>query len=364
MRIEDIETPALVIDLDILDQNIRTMKDKLSGTKCSLRPHAKAHKSAFVAHKQIKEGGAIGVTCQTLDEAEAMTLGGIDDILLTNMVVTPSKINRVLNVLQHSKIAVTVDNAENVRMIADAAEKRKQVVGLVVEVNVGQNRTGVPPGRPALDLAQEIVKERSLDFKGLMGYEGHLQCSIPDFSERKAKCEETLAPLIKTKDMILDSRIPVEIVTAGGTGTYNITSKIEGVTEIQPGSYVTMDHRYRMMETCGRDFPSSLSVLATVVSRPSSERAVVDMGWKSIGIEYQIFNWDGMPQTKNHDGVTYSPGGDEHGILSLKGSSLDLKIGDKIEFIPAHCNTTLNLYGRFYGIRKGSVEIVCPTARR
>jgi D-serine deaminase-like pyridoxal phosphate-dependent protein len=363
MLIEEIETPALLIDLDILEKNIATMKDKMAGKRASFRPHAKAHKSPFVAHKQIRSG-AIGVTCQTIDEAEAMALNGIQDILLTNMIVTPSKIKRVLNLLAHSKIAVTVDNEDNIRAIASEAVKNGRALDLVVEINVGQNRTGVSPGRAALDLALEISKHPYLRFKGLMGYEGHLQCSIPDFEERKKKTKEAIAPLIETKDMIIDAHIPVEIVTAGGTGTYNITSDIEGVTEIQPGSYVTMDHRYRMIDTCGRDFGCSLSLLTTVVSRPSSDRAVIDLGWKSVGLEYQIIGWQGMPEAKGVEGITYSPGGDEHGLLKLKGTSQDLRIGNKIEFIPAHCDSALNLYSKFYGIRKGEVEAICQITRR
>jgi D-serine deaminase-like pyridoxal phosphate-dependent protein len=364
LLVEEIETPALLIDLDILEKNIATMKEKMSGKKSSFRPHVKAHKSPFIAHKQIRSG-AIGITCQTIDEAEVMARNGIQDILLTNMVVTTSKIGRILNLLAYSKVAVTVDNEQNVRALASEAAKKGRTLDVVVEINVGQNRMGVPPGKPALDLALEINRHPSLHFKGLMGYEGHLQCSIPNFEERKRKTHEALAPLIETKDLLVNSHIPVEIVTAGGTGTYNITSDIGGVTEIQPGSYVTMDHRYRMIETCGRDFDCSLSLLATVLSRPSGDRAIVDLGWKSVGLEYQILGWQGMPQAKKDlDGITYSPGGDEHGILSLKGRSQDLRIGDKIEFIPAHCDTALNLYGSFYGTRRGEVEVVCPIARR
>jgi D-serine deaminase-like pyridoxal phosphate-dependent protein len=363
LQVEEIETPALLIDLDILEKNIATMNEKLSSKKCDLRPHVKAHKSAFVAHKQIASG-AIGVTCQTIEEAEGIALAGVNDVLLTNLAVNQSKIIRVLNILGHSKISITVDNVANVRCLAREAEKGHKKLGVVVEVNVGQNRTGVAPGKPALDLVHEVVKHPSLEFKGLMGYEGHLQCSIPNFEERRKKCNEALCPLVETRDLVEDARIQIEMVTAGGTGTYNITSEIHGITEIQPGSYVTMDHRYRMMNTCGKDFGCSLSVLATVDSKPAKERAVIDLGWKSVGLEYQIFGWQGMPIAKNLDGVTYTPGGDEHGILTLSGENADLKLGDKIEFIPSHCDTTLNLHGKFYGVRKGEVELVCPTIRR
>ena len=363
MQIEEIETPALLIDLDILEKNIATMREKLSSKKCGYRPHVKAHKSAFVAHKQLANG-AIGVTCQTIEEAEAMALSGVPDILLTNMVVSRGKIKRVLNLLHHSKIMVTVDSLENAKALASEAEKSHQVLDIVVEINVGQNRTGVAPGNAALDLVREVTGQRSLHFKGLMGYEGHLQCSIPDFEERKKKCGEALSHLLLTKELVEDEHIDVEIVTAGGTGTYNIASEITGITEIQPGSYVTMDHRYRMIDTCGKDFGCSMSVLATVISRPTNNRAVIDLGWKSVGLEYQILGWEGMPVAKNLEGVSYSPGGDEHGILTLSGLSENLRLGERVEFIPSHCDTTLNLHGSFYGVRRDDVEVICPTVRR
>ena len=365
MNVKEISTPALLLDLDVVDQNVRTLSAYFRGKKCGYRPHVKAHKSPFIAHKQL-EAGATGFASQTLDEAEVMALNGIPEILITHMIVSPEKIRRLMVLAKHSKMMVTVDSSENVKALATAARENGVNVGVVVEINVGQNRTGVPPLRPALELAKVVEAQRGITLNGIMGYEGHLQCSIPDFEERKKKCVETLAPLIETRDMMLDAGVSVGMVSSGGTGTYNIASEIPGVTEIQPGSYVTMDHRYRLMQTCGSDFGCVLTVLATVVSKPSSSRAIVDMGWKACSIEYQIFGWQGMPKPKSLLGVEYSPGGDEHGILTVKDSGVNLNLGDKLEFIPSHCDTTVNLHDKFYGTRNDQVELVIdiPGRRR
>jgi len=365
MGLHEVNTPALLIDLDVMEANIRKLPEQLRGKRCAYRPHSKAHKSPFIAHKQI-QAGANGIACQTLDEAEVMVFGGVPEILLTHMVVTPEKISRLVNLARHSRFLVTVDCAENVKAIGSAASLQGVEIGVLVEIDVGQKRTGVPPLKPAVELAQVAQHQRGVTFRGIMGYEGHLQCSILDFNERKRKCEEALAPVIETRDKLVDAGLPVEIVSSGGTGTYNIACDIAGVTEIQPGSYVIMDGRYHLIETCGRDFGCALSVLATVVSKPTSTRAIVDMGWKACSVEYQIFGWDGMPHPKNLSGVDYWVGGDEHGVLTIKDSGVQLSLGDKIEFIPSHCDTTVNLHDKFYGVRKGEVEMVCdiPARRR
>lgn len=365
LDLNEINTPALLIDLDVMEANIRKLSEHLRGKKCGYRPHAKAHKSPFIAHKQIR-AGAGGIACQTMDEAEVMGFNGIPEILLTHMIVTPDKIRRLVNLAKHTKVMVTVDCAENVKALASAASQNGVDLGVMVEIDVGQKRTGVPPLKPVLELTKVVQQNRGVTFRGIMGYEGHLQCSIPEFEERKRKCLETLTPVTETRDLLLDAGLPVEIVSSGGTGTYNITCDVPGVTEIQPGSYVIMDGRYRLIQTCGSDFGCALSVLATVVSKPTSTRVIVDMGWKACSVEYQIFGWQGMPQPKSLSGVEYWVGGDEHGVLTIKDSGLKLNLGDKIEFIPSHCDTTVNLHDRFYGMRNGQVELVCdiPARRR
>ena len=362
MQIEELPTPCIIVDLDILEKNIETMAAYCKSVKRNLRPHVKAHKSAFIGKKQIA-AGAIGLCAQTLEEAEAMILGGLDHVLLTNMLITENSINRFLNLRRNSEVIATVDNLEGVEVLGRAARHRGITAGVLVEIDVGQKRTGVEPGNAVAKLALEVSRTEGLEFKGIMGYEGFLQLSIPEFEKRKIEVHKALDGISESIKALNKIGLVPEIVTSGGTGTYNITGEFEGVTEIQPGSYVTMDHMYNGMKTCGTDFKNSLSVVSTVVST-SSDRVVVDMGWKAASVEYQIFGWDGMPHPLELEGATYFPGGDEHGILKFPSDSKRPKLGDRVKFIPSHCDTTLNLYSKFYGVRGDAVEIVCPIARR
>lgn len=365
LRIEELPTPCLLVDLEILEKNIETMAKYCKSVNCGLRPHAKAHKSPLIARKQLN-AGAIGLCVQTLEEAEAMILSGIDRILLTNIIASENAINRFLNLRRNGEIMTTVDSLEGVEILGRAARHRGLVVDVLVEVNVGQNRTGVRPGEPAAKLASALARNEGLKFKGLMGYEGFLQLSIPELEKRKTDVYRALDGLTRSIQSVRAAGLEPEVVTSGGTGTYNITSRYDGVTEIQPGSYVMMDHRYNLMQTCGTDFQNSLTILSTVVST-HADRVIVDMGWKAASVEYQIFGWDGMPHAMDLAGAKYSPGGDEHGILKFDGAKSGQerpKIGDRIKFIPSHCDTTLNLHSKFYGVRGDRVEVVCEIAKR
>ncbi len=370
LNIEEIPTPSIVIDLDILEENIRKMAQYCRSVKCNLRPHAKAHKNPFVARKQI-EAGAVGLCCQTLEEVEALVLGGVNsEILFTNMVSTKTAIERLLTLCKNGDVMITLDSLENGENLARAARHRGLVLDFILEVNVGQNRTGSEPGEEAASLAFELSRTEGLRFRGLMGYEGHLQTSIPEFDKRKKEVHSALSKLQKSIEEARKLGLDPEIVTAGGSGTYNITAEVPGVTEIQPGSYIVMDARYNLIDTLGRDFKNSLFLISSVVSTRGDDRVIIDMGWKACSLEYQIIGYDGMPKAVGYDPgeITYSPGGDEHGILKIAQgveASRRPKLGDRIKFIPSHCDTTVNLYSKFYGVRKkGEVEIVCPIARR
>ncbi len=362
MRIEDLQTPCLLVDLDILEQNIRTMADYCAGQKIGLRPHVKGIKNPLLAKKQL-EAGAIGLACQTMEEVEAMALNGLGPILLTHGLASGDAVERFLNLSKHVQMMVTVDGLESAELLGRAALHRNQVAGVVVEVNVGQNRTGVEPGEEAAELAVAVSRIGGLKFRGLMGYEGHLQVSIPEFEKRRAEDRLALGKLGQSVEAVKRKGLEVEMVSSGGTGTYNIAPEFGVATEIQPGSYVMMDHRYNRVQTCGTDFGNALTILTTVVSTPNLKQAVVDLGWKGCGVEYSIFGWDGLPKPML-DGVTYGLAGDEHGILKVDDASVRPRFGDKVRFVPSHCDTTLNLYGRFYGVRRGEVEIVLPVARR
>ncbi len=350
------------MDLDVLERNITKMADFTRSKRCGLRPHAKSHKSPFIAKKQISSG-AVGICCQTLVEAEAMIMNGIDHVLLTHNLASEVMIERFLGLRKNGDIKILVDGQENSEILAKAARRLGLSIDVLVEVNIGNNKAGQEPGEPAAKFASWVSKVEGLNFKGLQCYEGNLQLSFPDFEVRKKQAVPALQKITDTINALKKLGLEPDIVTGGGTGTYNITAGYPGVTDIQPGSYIMMDRRYSEIETAGSDFDQAMTVLSTVVSTPTDTKAIIDMGWKAVGVEYEIFGWGGMPKPMI-EGASYSTGGDEHGVLKFDSSSKRPKVGDRVRFIPAHCDTTLNLYGSFYGVRADNVEVTCPVARR
>ncbi len=345
---DEIETPALLIDLDAMDRNISKMAEYFRGVKSKLRPHAKTHKSPIIARKQL-DAGARGITCQKLGEAEVMVATGIKDILITNEVVDPEKIERLVNLSKHSQIIVAVDDLTIARATSEAALRNNVKQDIVVEVDVGINRCGVQPGKPTIDFTRKLIKLGGLNFRGLMGYEGPF-FNIPEFEKRRLEANKRNRLLVETRDTLENIGIDVEVVSAGATGTYNITGEYPGITEVEAGSYVFMDTTYRKLEGVG--FECALTLLVTIISRPTPDRAVVNAGMKGVTQEF------GMPQVKGMDGVQVYSLSEEHGNVKLTSPSRRLRIGDKVELIPSHCCTTVNLHDRYYGIRKGRLEVV------
>jgi D-serine deaminase-like pyridoxal phosphate-dependent protein len=352
--IGDIDTPALLIELDAMERNIRTMADTFSTLPAKLRPHVKTHKCPIIAHKQIA-AGAIGVTCAKLGEAEAMIEAGIRNVLVANEVVGEPKVTRLVNAAKHSDIIVAVDDARNVRHLAEAARAKGVTLNVVIEVEVGNNRCGVQPGEATLGLAREIARHGHLRLVGLLGYEGHCQF-IQKLEERRAKANEAMGKLVSSREMLEDARFDVEIVSAGGTGTHMVTGRYPGVTEVEAGSYVFMDAKYSTIEGLDQ-FRHALTVLSTVISRPKPDLAVCDAGLKAITFEF------GRPPVKGMEGVEYLAPSEEHGRLKLDPDS-DLKPGDKIEFIVTHCCTNTNLYDQFHCVRDGRLEAIWRIAAR
>ena len=351
---EEIDTPALLIDLDVFEANIRTMADFFKTVNAELRPHAKTHKTPIIAHKQL-EAGAIGITCAKLGEAEAMVHAGIRDVLIANQVVGSQKIARLINLAKNSEIMVAVDDADNVDPLSAAAEAKGVTLRVLIEVSTGMGRCGAMPGEPTLTLAQHILKSKGLKFEGLMGYEGHT-VARPDLIERKIETGKAVELLIDTKHFLEDNGIAVGIMSGGGTGTHAITGSYPEMTEIQAGSYVFMDSTYHNVEGVGERFPCSLTLLTTVVSRPEPTRVIVDSGMKVLTKEF------GIPQPLA-EGLEMRGLSEEHGTMDAE-PSVDLKPGDKVEILPSHCCTTVNLHDRYYGVRNGIVESVWEIAAR
>ncbi len=325
-----------------------------------LRPHGKAHKSPIVAKKQLQYG-AMGQCAAKLGEAEVLVHGGIKDVLITAPVVGRRKIERLLalNAIT-SDIKVVSDSAVNLQEIAAAAALKGMRIKVLVDVNVGQNRTGVDTPEEAVALAALIAKERGLELAGIQGYGGSNQ-HIVGFENRRAIELLALERAVAARRAVEKAGFHVGILTVGGTGTYNIDTEVPEVTEIQPGSFIFMDAHYSSIGGSGSDrfsdFENALSVYTTVISHPSKGRAITDAGNKALSTD------ESMPVPKGLTGVEYRPGGDEYGILELKQPSQPLAVGDKVEFIPGHCDTTVNLFNLFYAVRKGTVEAVVAHRR-
>lgn len=352
--IDEIDTPALVIDLPAMERNLKRMADFFADKQAKLRPHAKTHKCAIIAQKQLEAGNAVGVTCAKLGEAEMLVAGGIKDVLIANQIIGKQKIARLMGLVRHANMMVAVDDPGNVAELGAAAVDAGVQLRVLVEVNVGMNRCGVEPGDPALSLARFVAETKGLRFTGLQGYEGHLVMN-PSPEERRQKALAAMQTLVDTRRYIESSGLPIAIVSGGGTGTYNVTSTVPGMDEIQAGSYVFMDTKYRSV---GIDFECALTVLATVISRPTPTIAVTDAGLKVATQEF------GLPELKNVPGASLSRLSEEHGKIEFAEPDRDLKIGDQVEYIVSHGCTTINLHDRYFGVRDGRLEAVWDIAGR
>lgn len=332
----EIDTPALLINHEKLDRNIQKMAAFFRGGHAKLRPHSKTHKCAQIARKQIA-AGAVGITCAKLGEAEALAEGGIGDILIANQIVGPIKIARLMGLARRCRVAVVVDDAANVRALSEAASAAGVTLGCLVEVNVGMNRCGVEPGEPVLALARLVAESAGLTFSGLQAYEGHLQNLMP-FEERRARVLVDMQKAVDARRYVEQAGLAVPLISGGGTGTFTVSGRMAGIDEIQAGSYATMDAKYHSV---GADFENALTLLVTVISRPRGDLAVVDAGMKAVTPEF------GVP-TVLVEGATFKGFSEEHGTLALEGAARSLRPGDKIELIPAHGCTTINLHDQFY----------------
>jgi D-serine deaminase-like pyridoxal phosphate-dependent protein len=347
--ISQVDTPSLLLDLDALRANIDRLAAYFKDRHCRLRPHFKSHKCTAIAKLQM-QAGAVGITCAKLGEAEVLADAGIRNILIANQIVGPLKIARLVDLAKRAEPIVAVDSTENVRMLSDFAIKANVTIGVLVEVDIGMNRCGVKPGAPTLELARIVSASPGLKFKGLQGYEGHI-VDLRDEKERTEKVRAALGPLIETRRLIEESNIPVEIVTGGGTGTYTITGNFPGMDEVQAGSYACMDWWYSDIRP---EFRQAQAVLTTVISRPSAEMAIVDVGRKGIGAEF------GPPRVKDITGAAVSKfASEEHAGVSFAEPS-NIPVGGRIELIPSHGCTTCNLYREYIVHRNGIVTDVWP----
>jgi D-serine deaminase-like pyridoxal phosphate-dependent protein len=358
----EIPTPALLLDLDRFERNIQKMAAHVKAAGKKLRPHSKTHKCPEIARRQVA-AGAVGVCVAKVGEAEAMAAAGVRNLLITTEVVGPEKIGRLLGVLRRQpETLVVVDHPDNVQELADAMTRAGLVLNVLVDVDVGGRRTGAQPGEPALELARRVRTNPALNLRGLQGYAG--QCAhVPGFEERRRTSKRWMGRLMKTRELFERHGLPVDIVSGGSSGTFNIDVELPGLTELQAGSYCVMDLDYRRIGSprgaAYDDFEMALTVLTTVVSVPTAEMAMVDAGFKAFSTDRPF-----VPEAVEWPGVEYSWAGDEHGRLMTAEPGRLPRLGQQIEFFPPHCDPTINLYDRIYAMRGDKVEAVWEVSGR
>jgi len=342
----DIETPALLVDLNVMERNLETMARFFRNRPAKLRPHFKNHRVLELAARQMAYG-AIGMTCARQWEAERLANFGIRDILIANEIAGEVPLARFVELSREVPVLVGVDNPKVVMGLARLSRDRKTDINVLVDVDLGLKRCGVAPGEPAATLAKTIV-ESGLKFRGLMGYEGHLQ-PLPPGPDKQRVVTEAMRALATTKSLIEAEGIAVGIVSCGGTGDYSIAGAFPGVTENQAGSYLLMDTWYAPFAP---DFHVAVSVLATVISTTEGERLVVDAGCKVISGER------GLPSVKGISGLKLKALHAEHAPIEIQDRDVHVEVGDKIEIAVHYHDGTINLHRRMYGIRNGEVERV------
>ena len=359
--VDAIDTPALVLELDAFEASLARMADFVRGSRVRLRPHAKSHKCPEIAKRQVALG-AVGICAQKTSEAEAFVDAGIGDVLVSNEVVGRAKLDRLARLAKRAKVSVCCDDAANARDISAAARAAGTTLDVLIEVDVGQHRCGVEPGEPAAALAKEIASLPGLRFAGLHAYHGGAQ-HLRSVEERRAAIEGAAALARATKWLIQSRGIPCPTVTGAGTGTFPFERSSGVYDEIQPGSYVFMDADYNRNAWAdpAESFPKfeqSLFVLATVMSTPAPDRAVVDAGLKASSID------SGMPTLVGWPGVEYAKASDEHGVLAIAAGTLGPSLGERVRLVPGHCDPTVNLYDWIVCVRAGRVEALWPIAAR
>ena len=347
-RLDEVDTPALVLDLDAFEANLATL-NRAIGKRVRVRAHAKTHKCPEIAQRQIA-AGAVGVCCQKVSEAEALVEGGVRDVLVSNEIVGAQKIARLAALAERARIGVCVDNPANLQDLKNS----KAHLDIYIELEVGMARCGIAPGEPAVALAREITG--NLRFAGLQAYHGRAQ-HVRSVAERRASIDRAAGAVVSTKALLKKHGIETPIVTGAGSGTFMFEVESGAWDEIQPGSYVFMDADYARNEWAAPlpRFQHALFVLATVMSRPRPEVAIVDAGLKASSVD------SGMPGVWQRPGLTYTHASDEHGWVE---GSPPPALGEKLLLVPGHCDPTVNLYDWYVCARKGVVETLWPITAR
>jgi 3-hydroxy-D-aspartate aldolase len=363
MAIEEVDTPALLVDLDALEYNIDRMAGAAAAAHVRLRPHAKSHKCAQIALLQVASG-AVGICCQKVSEAESMVVGargGVGDVLVSNEIVDPRKLSRLAALAMRARLSVCADDAGAVDALNAAAAEYAVTIGVLVEIDAGGDRCGVDPGEPALRLAGHIASKSHLRFGGLQAYQGRAQ-HIRVASEREGAARAAASAAGRTRDLLARHGIPCGVITGGGTGTWPQDAASGVYTELQAGSYIFMDADYRANRTAEggdyREFRQSLFIYTQVMSMPGRHYVVLDAGLKAVAVD------EGMPVPDGLPGVPYVRPSDEHGMLDVRATPRVLRLGEKLRLVPGHCDPTVNLYEWLVAVRGDQVEAVWPVVAR
>ena len=349
----ELETPALWVDLNCLEHNIDHLAAHFRRAGVNWRPHIKGIKVPAIAHKLLA-AGAIGVTCGKLGEAEVMAAAGIRDLLVANQIVGTTKITRLVNLRAQADVKVAVDNVVNVAQIGAAATAKGVEIGVLIEVDTGMERAGVAPGAATVSLAQQILATPGLRLRGLMSWEGHV-LALASAEEKQRGIERSINLLLETAALCRQQGIPVEIVSAGGSGTYQVTPFFPGITEIQAGGAIFCDLTY---QGWGVALEPALFVQSMVTSRPVPQRIIADAGFKTLPRGFATPRPLGIEQVKS---VVFSA---EHTFITLDAPNHSLQVGDLFDFMVGYGDATVHMHDTLYGLRDGVVETVWAVQAR
>ena len=355
MSLDEVDTPALIVDLDAFEGNLDTMASLAAAAGVKLRPHAKTHKSPVVARLQMARG-AVGQCVQKVAEAEVLAWGGVSDILVSNEVVSPAKLARLAALTHIAKVAVCVDSLEGIALIEAAAREAGVRLTVLVEIDVGAGRCGIAPGPEVVTFAKRIADSPHLRFGGLQAYHGGAQHQrTPE--ERLASITVAARMTRAVVELLNGAELHCPIVGGAGTGTFALEAASGVFTELQVGSYAFMDADYGR-NTPAPPFKNALFVLSSAMSVPRPGLAVVDAGHKAVAVD------SGLPLVWNRPGVTYVGASDEHGNLALSAEAEPIRLGERVMLVPGHCDPTVDRYDWYVGVRKGRVECLWPVAAR
>lgn len=356
----DIDTPALIVDLDVMEANLASMARLVGAHEIELRPNIKGHKIPALAWRQMC-GGAVGITCQKLGEAEVMVSAGLPDVLVAVQVIGPVKVERLVRLARQAKLTTVVDSAEGAQALSDAFSAKGMVIDALLEVDIGYRRCGVPPGAAAA-LAREITDRMpGLRLVGVMGYEGHIY-QLSGRREVLDAARTSCELLVGVAARLRDAGVEIGRVSVGASAGAEAAVETPGITEIRAGSYLFND---RAQIKLGAADPGrcAATVAATVISVPDAGRAVIDAGAKALTAE-TLAGVAGYGLIQEHEGLVIDRLSDEHGMVSWGDAAAPFHVGDRVHVIPNSHTVVFNQFAEVYGVRGGKVEVVWPVAAR